>query len=258
MADTSLRILVTNDDGIHAPGLKVLEEIAREISDDVWVIAPEIEQSGASHSLSLALAHASEGDLASSRYAVQGTPTDCVAMGLRHVIKDKAVDLVLSGVNRGLNISDDVTYSGTIAAAMEGTLLGVPSIALSQAVAPKSKNAKWSTARTHAPALIKKLLKLGWPKDVLINLNFPDIPHETVKGVNVTRQGHQDISDLFIDERTDARGIPYYWIGMRGAYGDPSEDSDLIAIRNGYISVTPLHLDLTHDETYRAMQAALE
>ena len=251
------RILVTNDDGIHAPGLKVLEEIAREISDDVWVIAPESEQSGASHSLSLALPMRLRA-ISEFRYAVQGTPTDCVAMGLRHVITDKPVDLLLSGVNRGSNIGDDVTYSGTIAAAMEGTLLGVPSIALSQAVAPNNKNAKWSTARTHAPDVIRKLLKLGWPKDVLVNVNFPDIPHEAIKGVNVTRQGHQDISDLFIDERIDARNIPYFWIGLRGAYGDPSADSDLMAVRNGYISVTPLHLDLTHDETYRAMQAALE
>ncbi len=251
------RILVTNDDGIHAPGLKVLEEIARDISDDVWVIAPESEQSGSSHSLSLAMPLRLR-NISEHRFAVQGTPTDCVAMGLRYILRDRKVDLVLSGVNRGANISDDVTYSGTIAAAMEGTLLGVPSIALSQAVAPKSKQAKWSTARHHAPDLIRKLLKLGWPRDVLINVNFPDIPQESIKGVNVTRQGHQDISDLFIDERVDSREIPYFWIGLRGAYGDPSADSDLIAIRNGYISVTPLHLDLTHGETYRAMQAALE
>jgi 5'/3'-nucleotidase len=257
MADPAPRILVTNDDGIHAPGLKVLEEIAREISDDVWVFAPESEQSGASHSLSLALPLRLR-EISERRYAVQGTPTDCVAMGLRHVLKDQQVDLVLSGVNRGLNISDDVTYSGTIAAAMEGTLLGVPSIALSQAVGAAGKNAKWSTARTHAPDLIRRLLTHRWPKDVLINVNFPDIPHDAVKGVDVTRQGHQDISELYIDQRTDARGIPYFWIGLRGAYGDPSADSDLIAIRNGYISVTPLHLDLTHDETYRALQSALE
>ena len=257
MAKPAPRILVTNDDGIHAPGLKVLEEIAREISDHVWVIAPETEQSGASHSLSLAMPLRLR-EVSERRYAVQGTPTDCVVMGLRYVLKDEGVNLVLSGVNRGANISDDVTYSGTIAAAMEGTFLGVPSIALSQAVGAKNKTAKWSTARTHGPDIIRKLLALGWPKDVLINVNFPDIPHESVKGVDVTRQGHQDISDLFIDERMDARGIPYFWIGLRGAYGNPSEDSDLVAIRNGYISVTPLHMDLTHDSTYRAMQAALE
>jgi 5'-nucleotidase len=258
MADkTGLRILVTNDDGIHAPGLKVLEEIAHEVSEDVWVIAPESEQSGASHSLSLAMPLRLR-EISECRYAVQGTPTDCVAMGLRYILRDRKVDLVLSGVNRGSNISDDVTYSGTIAAAMEGTLLGVPSIALSQAVSAKGKTAKWSTARSHAPDLIRRLLKLGWPKDVLINVNFPDVPHDAIKGVNVARLGHQDISDLFIDERVDARGIPYFWIGLRGAYGDPRADSDLVALRNGYISVTPLHLDLTHEETYRAMQAALE
>ena len=257
MAKSAPRILVTNDDGIHAPGLKVLEEIAREISDHVWVIAPETEQSGSSHSLSLALPLRLR-EISERRYAVQGTPTDCVAMGVRHVIADQQVDLVLSGVNRGSNISDDVTYSGTIAAAMEGTLLGVPSIALSQAVGNTSKSAKWSTARTHGPTVIRKLLQFRWPKDVLINVNFPDIGQEAIKGINVTRQGHQDISDLYIDQRIDARGIPYFWIGLRGAYGDPSEDSDLVAIRNGYISVTPLHLDLTHDETYRTLQAALE
>ena len=253
----SLRILVTNDDGIHAPGLKGLEEIAREISDLVWVVAPETEQSGASHSLSIAMPMRLR-EVSQGRYAVQGTPTDCVVMGLRHILKDQKVDLVLSGVNRGANIAGDVTYSGTIAAAMEGTLLGVPSIALSQAVRAKNKNAKWSTARTHAPELIRRLIKLGWPRDVLININFPDAPHDAIQGVNVTRQGHQDISALYIDEHVDPRGVPYFWIGERGPYGDASEDSDLIALRNGYISVTPLHLDLTHDETYRAMQAALE
>src|SRR5437764_13761758 len=167
-----MRILLTNDDGIHAPGLAVLEEIARTLSDDVWVVAPETDQSGVSHSLSLndplRLREIDE-----RHFAVKGTPTDCVLMGVRHLMQE-APDLVLTGVNRGQNVAEDVTYSGTIAGAMEGTILGVPSFALSQAYGLETRqNPYWDTAIRHGPDVIRKVLAEGMPNDVLVNVNFP-------------------------------------------------------------------------------------
>ncbi len=240
-----LRILLSNDDGIHAPGLEVAEKIARTLSDDVWVVAPETEQSGASHSLTLSmplrLRHAGH-----QRYAISGTPTDCVMMAGIHIMKDHMPDLVLSGVNRGFNVADDVTYSGTVAAAMEGTVLGIPSIALSQAFGGREENdAVWACARTHGPALIKRLVDIGWPKDVLLNVNFPPLPPSKVKRVAVTCQGMRDQSMLRLEERQDARGRTYFWVGFKRIFTDPEKGTDLRAMFEGHISVTPLHLDLT-------------
>lgn len=250
------RILLSNDDGIHAPGLKTLEKIARQLSDDVWIVAPETEQSGASHSLTLADPLRLR-KVNARKFAVSGTPSDSVMMALRHVLKDKAPDLVLSGVNRGQNIADDVTYSGTIAAAMEGTILGVPSIALSQAYGFDGKqNVKWATAEHHAPKLILQLLKEGWPKEVLININFPDVAHDHVKGIEVTAQGRRDQSLVKVEERIDARHRPYYWIGFEAKKSNPPKGTDLHAIYNGFISITPLHMTLTHDRSRRALLKA--
>src|SRR3954466_13498314 len=169
----SLRILVTNDDGIHSPGLAVAEKIAQSLSDDVWVVAPENEQSGASHSLTLAsplrLRQISE-----RRFAVSGTPTDCVMMACLHIMKQQPPDLVLSGVNWGSNLADDVTYSGTIAGAMEGCALGIPSIALSQSYEEGPPNAfVWSAGQGLAPKTVAALVKAGWPAGTLMNVNFP-------------------------------------------------------------------------------------
>ena len=169
-----MRILVTNDDGIHAPGLGVAERIAAALSDDVWVVAPETDQSGVSHSLSLNDPLRLR-EVEARRFAIKGTPTDCVIMGLRHVLRDVRPDLVLSGVNRGQNVAEDVTYSGTVAGAMEGTILGVPSIALSQAYGPGGRNAiRWQCAEAHAPAVVRKILDEGIPASILVNVNFPD------------------------------------------------------------------------------------
>src|SRR5215472_15610663 len=169
-----MRILLTNDDGIYAPGLGVLEEIARQLSDDVWIVAPETDQSGVSHSLSLNDPLRLR-EVDARRFAVKGTPTDCVIMGVRHLMHDAAPDLVLTGVNRGQNAAEDVTYSGTIAGAMEGTILGIPSLALSQAYsAANRQKPHWDTARAHGPAQIRKVLAEGIPRDVLVNVNFPD------------------------------------------------------------------------------------
>ena len=252
-----LRILLTNDDGIHAPGLKSLEKIAKELSDDVWIVAPETEQSGASHSLTLNNILRTR-QLSTKHYAVHGTPADCVVMGVRNILTDRAPDLIMSGVNRGGNIADDITYSGTIAGAMEGTLLGFPSIALSQAYGFSGRDkVKWSTAEHHGPALVRSLLAEGWPKDVLININFPDVVHSSVEKVEVTVQGKRDQSNLAIDERLDGRGNPYYWLGFQWRMSNPPEGTDLKAIYDGRISVTPLHLNLTHTATQNRLKKIL-
>ena len=206
-----MRILITNDDGIHSPGLDLLERIAQTLSDDVYVIAPEYDQSGVAHSLSLNDPLRLR-EVSPRHYAVKGTPTDCVIMGVRSVLHDKRPDLVLSGVNRGQNVAEDVTYSGTIAGAMEGTILGVPSVALSQAYGAVSGrfNPHWDCAETHAPIVLRKLLDEGISPGTLINVNFPDCPPDQVKGIAVTVQGRRDADLLKIDARHDGRGIPYY------------------------------------------------
>lgn len=241
-----MRILLTNDDGIHAPGLKILEKIAKQLSSDVWVVAPETEQSGASHSLTLKDPMRLR-KISARKYAVQGTPTDCVLMAIRHVMLDNKPDLVLSGVNRGQNVADDVTYSGTIAAAMEGTVLGVPAIALSQAYGFDGKqNVHWATAETHAPAIIEKLVSAGWQSDVLMNVNFPDVTPQNVGGIDITSQGKRDQSLVKIEERVDGQGNPYYWTGFQRIRSNPPVGTDLRSIYDGRVSVTPLHLNLSH------------
>jgi 5'-nucleotidase len=242
-----MRILITNDDGIHAPGLDACETIARAFTDEIWIVAPETDQSGVSHSLSLndplRLREVSE-----CHFAVKGTPTDCVIMGVRHLMKELP-DLVLSGVNRGRNCAEDVTYSGTVAGAMEGTVLGIPSFALSQAYAFSTKRLPhWQTAIKHGPDLIRKVLAAGMPRDVLVNVNFPDCPPEEVVGVAITVQGKRDQELLRIDARNDGRGNPYYWIAFgRGGIAGAAQGSDLAALNEKRIAVTPLRLDLTDE-----------
>jgi 5'-nucleotidase len=245
-----MRILVTNDDGIHAAGLAVLERIARTLSDDVWIVAPETDQSGVSHSLSLNDPLRLR-EISPKHFAVKGTPTDCVIMAVRHVMADNPPDLVLSGVNRGQNVAEDVTYSGTIAAAMEGTILGVPSVALSQAYGPVSgrDGIAWDCAETHAPGVLKRILKEGIPRGILFNVNFPDCASGDVQGVAVSVQGRRDAELLRIDPRMDGRGNAYFWIAFaRGKY-EPGIGTDLKALAERKISVTPLELDLTHEPT---------
>ena len=176
-----MRILITNDDGIHSEGLDVCCEIAHALSEDVWVIAPEFDQSGVSHSLSLNDPLRLR-EIGKRRFAVKGTPTDCVIMGARHVLKDRPPNLVLSGVNRGRNAGEDVIYSGTVAGAVEGTILGIPSFALSQAYKSRSgQPPHWATAMRFAPEIIRRVLECGIPSDVLININFPDCAPDDVR-----------------------------------------------------------------------------
>lgn len=251
-----MRILVTNDDGIHAPGLGVAESIARALSDDVWVVAPENEQSGASHSLTLAspLRLRKVGE---RRFAVSGTPTDCVMMACLSILEHEPPTLVLSGVNGGSNLADDITYSGTVAGAMEGCALGIPAIALSQEPAGSRLEIDWSAGEVHGPAVVRQLLKAGWPQSVLMNVNFPGVAAEQVRGVELVPQGHYDLQSTEIHQRMDVRERAYYWIGLRRQEVVPPQDSDLGAIHAGKISVTPLHLNLTEQTVLRKMRESL-
>ena len=252
------RILVSNDDGIHAPGLAVAERIARSLSDDIWVVAPETEQSGASHSLTLTMPLRLR-QAGHQRFALSGTPTDCVMMAGIHIMKDHLPDLVISGVNRGFNVADDVTYSGTVAAAMEGAVLGIPSIAMSQAAGGDyEEDVLFACADKHGPPLVKRLVEIGWPEGVLLNINFPALPPGKVKRVLVTAQGQRDQSILRVDERLDARGRSYFWVGFKRIFGDPERGTDLHAIAEGCISVTPLHMDLTELREQQRLTGLLE
>ncbi|MGD2133170.1 MAG: 5'/3'-nucleotidase SurE [Maricaulaceae bacterium] len=252
------RILLSNDDGVQAPGLACLEEIASALSDDVWVVAPADEQSGASRKISFTdpvLVH----QLGERRFAVRGTPSDAVFLGVHDIVPGKRVDLVLSGVNRGQNLAEDVSVSGTVAAAIQGMSMGVPSIALSQSLAGMIGRdaAPFETAAALAPALLQRLLAAGWRKDVVLNVNFPPCPPAEAREALVTRQGWRDQWDMTADKREDLRGRAYYWIGYHGKKSNPSEGDDLHAIYNNHVSVTPLHVDLTHEPSLAALESAL-
>ncbi len=252
IADLSgARILVSNDDGVDAPGIQVLERIARTLSNDVWVVAPESEQSAVAHSLTIRRP-LRVNRMGERRFAVDGTPTDCVLMAVRHLLQDKKPDLVLSGINRGGNLGEDVTYSGTVAVAMEGTILGVPSIALSQQI-NNGDPVKWQTAERYCADIVRKLCGAGWQRNVLMNVNFPNVEPDDVQGVEVTRQGKRKFGDA-LTERFDPRGQAYYWVGGQRPddAGDPG--SDLSAISRSLVSVTPLCVDFTHTQTLRHLE----
>ncbi|MBO0662769.1 5'/3'-nucleotidase SurE [Jiella sp. MQZ9-1] len=251
-----MRILITNDDGINAEGLAVLERVARQLSDDVWTVAPETDQSGLSHSLTLSSPLRLR-QLDERRFAVRGTPTDCVIMAVRKVMDDLP-DLVLSGVNAGQNICEDISYSGTVAGAMEGMMLGIRSLALSQAFSPDTeREALWKTTETHAPAVIEKLAAFDLPDGHLLNVNFPAVEAEAVAGIAVTRQGKLDYS-LGLEERRDGRGFPYFWLKFGRQIGPDVAESDIAAVNAGYISVTPLQLDLTAEKLRGQLADALK
>jgi 5'-nucleotidase len=257
-----MRILLTNDDGVHAPGLKVLEAIARKLSDDIWIVAPSEEQSGAGHSLTLTrpLRIRKHGE---KHYSVTGTPTDAVMMAVGHLMKDCRPDLILSGVNRGANLAEDVTYSGTVSAAMEGAISGVRSIALSQVYAKEGMGdtVPFAVAEAWGEKVLRPLIAM--PADsfrgggrMLVNVNFPAVDPAAVKGVRVVRQGFHDVDRTSIIEGKDPRGYRYYWFGLGSSDAMP-EGTDLEAIAEGYVTVTPLHYDLTHDGSMAAVSAAL-
>lgn len=251
-----MRILLTNDDGIDARGLVLLERVARNLSDDVWVVAPSEEQSGTGHSLTLTqpVRLRRHGD---KRFSVSGTPTDAVMMALAHIMKDEQPDLILSGINRGANLAEDVTYSGTVSAAMEGALAGVPSIALSQAYARQGlgPGVPFSAAEAWTERVLRPLTQQRMAPRTLVNVNFPAIEPEEIKGVRVCRQGLRDYGRLRIIERNDPRGFPYFWFGLAPTVETPGHKTDLEAIADGYVTVTPLHLDLTYEPSMAEIEA---
>ena len=252
-----MRILVTNDDGYHAPGLAVLEEIAAAFSDDVWVVAPTEEQSGAGHSLTLTRPLRIR-RFAEKRYAVAGPPTDAVMMTLAKIMKDCPPDLILSGVNRGANLAEDVTYSGTVSAAMEGALAGVRSIAFSQVYAREGMgdSVPFAAARAWGARVLRPLVDMDWAPRTLVNVNFPALAPEAVKGIRVVSQGLRDYGRLRIVSNRDPRGYEYHWFALGPTVETPAHSTDLEAIRDGYVAVTPLHLDLTHRESLDMLNAA--
>jgi 5'-nucleotidase len=228
-------LLVTNDDGIHAAGLKALAEALDDLGD-VHVIAPDREQSTVGHALTLHRPLRAD-RLGDRRYSVNGTPSDCVNLGVLGLLP-AAPAVVVSGINHGSNLGDDVTYSGTVSAAMEGTLLGVPSIAVSL----QDPDAGWEAAARIARLVTMRVLVEGLPPNTLLNVN---IPGTTPKGIRLTQLGHRVYKDKVV-EQTDPRGRVFYWIGAGPPQWDQNDATDMAAIHDGYASITPLHLDLTH------------
>ncbi len=251
-----MRILLTNDDGVNAPGLKTLEKIARTLSDDIWIVAPAEENSGAGHSLTLSKPVRIR-EHGPKHYSVAGTPTDSVMLALGVLMKDQKPDLILSGVNRGANLGDDITYSGTVSAAMEGVLAGVRSIALSQVYSKEGMGdmVPFATAEAWGERVLRPILDMPFEERVVMNINFPALLPEAVKGIKVVAQGFHDYSRGSIVKGTDPRGYDYYWFGLHGVEQTPGHDTDLEAVGDGYIAVTPLQLDLTHHASLAALKA---
>lgn len=248
-----MKILLTNDDGIRARGLAVLEAIARQFSDDIWICAPDEEQSGMGHALTLTRpVRLRQHD--DRRFSVTGTPTDAVTMGLRKVI-DGPPDVILSGVNRGANLADDITYSGTVSAAIEGALAGVRSIALSQVYAKEgmADEVPFAAAIEWGAKVLGPLLDTPLPKRTLVNVNFPPLAPSQIKGIRAVRQGFHDYTRGTVVEGRDPRGFKYYWFGLEAIEHTLDHGTDLEAIDEGYIAVTPLQLDLTHHASLGAL-----
>jgi len=234
-----LKILVSNDDGIDAKGIKALERALASIAE-VITVAPDRDRSGASNSLTLDQPIRIL-DRQGQRYRVAGTPTDCVHLALTGLL-DEEPDMVVSGINRGANLGDDVIYSGTVAAAMEGRYLGLPALAISLAM--HDKPAYYDTAAHVAVKLVKQLIADPLPADTILNINVPNVPIESLSGYEVTRLGHRHRAEPFI-RQTDPRGRSVYWIGPAGAEQDAGPGTDFHAIRHGKVAITPIHVDLT-------------
>lgn len=239
---SSATVLIVNDDGIHAPGVKLLEEIVRRYTDDVWVVAPDEEKSGASHSISMNIPVRVR-ELDERHFAVKGTPTDCALLAIYEIMK-KPPTVLLSGINRGANLAEDITYSGTVAAAMEGALLGIPSIALSQVFTPRSR-VPWETAQKYTPYVIERLLAADWHPNTFVNVNFPDAAPEAVTGLRVVTQGQRPPGSFIPEGRIDGRDVPYYWIKISYKDGGFEPGSDLEAIRDNAVAISPVQLNMT-------------
>jgi 5'-nucleotidase len=243
-----VHILLTNDDGINATGLKVLAEHLGRIGR-VSVVAPDRERSAVSHALTLhhPLRAIQVGE---NRFAIDGTPTDCVNLGIHNLLRDKP-DIVISGINHGANLGDDITYSGTVSAAMEATLMGIPAFAVS--LATRSDSADFTSAARFAASLAETVIRNGLPRDTFLNVNVPDIPTESLGTYRFTRQGKRSYDGMIVD-KVDPRGRNYYWIGSIEMNFHDIEGTDYHAVSRGDISITPLHLDLTNYDSFRELK----
>ena len=240
-----MHVLVSNDDGLDAPGIKVLERHLADVAR-VTVVAPDRDRSGASNSLTLDQPIRII-DISGSHYRVAGTPTDCVHLALTGLLEEDA-DMVVSGINAGANLGDDVIYSGTVAAAVEGRFLGFPAIAVSLACDGAPEH--FDTAGKAVVALVRRLLTDPLPADTILNVNVPDRPWSEIAGFEVTRLGHRHRAEPFVKQH-DPRGRPVYWIGPPGGEQDAGPGTDFHAVRRGYVSITPIHVDLTR---YQALE----
>jgi 5'-nucleotidase len=232
-------ILVTNDDGVHSPGIIALYRAMKNLGE-AFIVAPDRERSAAGHSLTL---HRplKVTEVRERVYSINGTPTDCVTLGVNKVLPERP-SLIVSGINRGANLGDDITYSGTVSAAVEGTIFGIPSVAFSL---PAGKHYHFETAAQVASNIATHVMQYSLPYDTLLNVNIPNVESAVIKGMRFTRQGKR-IYDGAIQETFDPWGEKHYWIGGGMPYWERGEDTDIEAVEANYISVTPIHLDLTN------------
>jgi 5'-nucleotidase len=240
-----MHLLISNDDGISAPGIQVLSE-RMKLLGEVTIVAPDQNRSGASNSLTLD-SPVRLRKTAERTWSVSGTPTDCIHIALTGLL-EKDPDMVVSGINAGANLGDDVIYSGTVAAAMEGRFLGLPAIAVSLVFSDQPRN--YATAAEAVASVVERLRLDPLPADTILNINVPDLPWREIKGYEVTRLGHRHRADPVV-KTTDPRGVPMYWIGPAGPGQDAGPGTDFDAVRRGYISITPIHVDLTR---YQALE----
>lgn len=243
-----MRVLISNDDGVSAPGIRALSlELSTVV--DVEVMAPDRNRSGASNSLTLSRPLRVK-SLENGHYSVEGTPTDCVHLALTGFF-EPVIDMVVSGINDGANLGDDILYSGTVAAAMEGRYLGYPAIAISM-VGDAIRH--YDTAAVIAKQLVLKLREHRLPSQTILNVNVPDLPMSDIKGFEVTRLGKRHRAEPVVKEY-DPRGRPIYWIGPPGVEADAGPGTDFFAVSQGAVSITPLHLDMTHYQVFDQLSA---
>lgn len=244
------RVLLTNDDGIHAPGLLALEKIAADIAGEVWVVAPAHDQSGVSHAISLHDPLRVK-QLGERRFEVQGTPGDCVVLAVRHLM-DRPPTLILSGVNRGANIGMETVFSGTVGAAMSGMLLGIASIAMSQAFT-HGEPIEWETATALGPEILSQACATPWPRDCCLNINFPDCESAESKGILLTSQGKGRLDNVEVHARLDPRNQEYFWLSLARTDSQDDPGSETFGLCNRYVTVTPLSFERTHWATLKTL-----
>jgi len=244
-------ILITNDDGIHSPGIIALSTAMREIGD-VYIVAPDRERSAVSHSLTLHRPLRVE-RLRENVYSIDGTPTDCVILAIKKLLPDKPT-LVASGINRGGNLGGDITYSGTVSGAIEGTIMGIPSFAISLVTGEEAQSVHFETASFFATKIAKFILEKSLPPDTLLNINVPNVDKTKIKGIRFTHQGKMVYSNS-IKEIHDPKGRMHYWIGGTQLNVEHDDDTDIQSVKEGYVSITPIHLDLTNYEALNYLKS---